>query len=474
MAASANMSRSDTASWADKNRMPVGAHYADTSSSDSSENLLADLSDWSDQEYLQDSVTKKRRHGVYFHRPPVWVSSSSQTEDQARAFADCKMCHKSGEECICDSDSLRETLDALYKERGSNTWSMSHGHGLFCKVTAATADALADIDASVSGSAGVPLLVDWDGHKSKWRNSTSITASSWLDRPLSSDEPLRNIPSSGCSYRQVKPGLCTRLKFQKDIRLDAGERWALQEGSLVICIDPTYTLLDHERRSDEFEIVEGDVYVVCRIYADLWALCVKASFIPSCEPSPGITNDSIRLGFLPLCAVTLAANFSAFSRRCSWLARTDADESMYPGNGLPVMPPSRSHSLTASKQIFKGNKHHLMLPGIAYDTFQNTSLSSDSDFIPLDSTLEQVLSRVGSQKRRPVRSEGRFSLHKIWNNVKASGIWKHDQSKGSLSYTPNSRSSKIWASERGRHYLGKKRRDSFSPTEKLMCLIGTS
>ncbi|KAB8217456.1 hypothetical protein BDV33DRAFT_232835 [Aspergillus novoparasiticus] len=452
MTASANMFSSDTASWTDKNRFPVGARDADTSSSDSSGDLFAGFSDWSDSEYLQDSVTRKRRHGVYFHRPPVWVSSSSQTEDQATAFAGCKTCHKSAEECNCDSDSLHETLEALYKERGSNPWSMNHDHGVFGKVTAATADTLASIDASVSGSAGVPL-VDWEGCKPKWRNSTSITASSWLNRPLS-DEPLLNTRPSEYSYRQVKPGLCTRLKFQKDIRLDAGERWALQEGSLVICIDPSYTLLDHERQSDEFEIVDGDVYVICRIYADLWALCVKVSFIPPCEPSCETMNNSVRLGFLPLCAVTLAANFSAFSRRCFWNARCDSNELMYPGNGLPVMPPSRSHSLTASKQIFKGKRHCFMLPGIAYDTFHNTSLSSDSDFIPLDSTLEQVLSKVGSQRRRPIRSRGRFSLHKIWNDVKASGIWKQYQIKGFLPYLSQSRSSGVAGVVQ--NYLGKK------------------
>lgn len=95
-----------------------------------------------------------------------------------------------------------------------------------------------------------------------------------------------------------------------------------------------------------------------------------------------------------------------------------------------------------------------MLPGIAYDTFHNTSLSSDSDFIPLDSTLEQVLSRVGSQRRRPIRSRGRFSLHKIWNDVKASGIWKQYQIRGLLPYLPQSRSSGVVGVVQ--NYLGKK------------------
>ncbi|KAE8349519.1 hypothetical protein BDV28DRAFT_163542 [Aspergillus coremiiformis] len=469
------MPSSDTDSWTNLKQVSVGTCYAHTLTSRSSEGSRPDFSDCSDLECLQDSVTQKRRHGVYVHRPPVWVSGSSRTESQSTAFADCTMRHGPGEECSCDGESLREMLDALYKERGSSPWPIDHDQRLFCRMTAATVDTLADIDASVSDSADVPLLVDWEDDKQKRCNSSSINAYSRPDISASSDRPLPNLlPSERSrSYRQVKPGLCTRLKFQKDIRLEVEARWAIQEGSLVICIDPSYTFLDHERQSDEFEIVSGDVYVVCQIYADLWALCAKASFIPetelaSCEAK---TGDLMRLGFLPLCAVTLAANYSAFSRRCA----RHAGCKRYPGNGLPVMPPPRSHSLTASKQTFKGNRNHLELPGIVYDGFHNTSLSSDSDYIPLDSTLEHVLARVGSRRRRPTHFGGRFSLQKIWNDVKASGVWKCHQSKGVLSFSPRNRSSKVWVSEgRVRHYLAKRQRNTISASERRNFLIGRS
>ena len=35
-----------------------------------------DFSDDTDSDYIQDSLSKRRRHGVYFHRPPVWWTAS--------------------------------------------------------------------------------------------------------------------------------------------------------------------------------------------------------------------------------------------------------------------------------------------------------------------------------------------------------------------------------------------------------------
>lgn len=75
-----------------------------------------------------------------------------------------------------------------------------------------------------------------------------------------------------------------------------GEQWAIEEGSLVIGVGSEYTLLQsYERRTDEFEVSGGDVYVVCSMYADLWALCAKVSSNPSPEG-----NNATRLAFLPL------------------------------------------------------------------------------------------------------------------------------------------------------------------------------
>lgn len=229
----------------------------------------------------------------------------------------------------------------------------------------------------------------------------------WLSENLFHDG-LR--PSS---FQQTKAMLCTRLQSCKDIRVGVDEKWAIQEGSLVVSIEPKYTNLDCEKRAaDEFELGYGDFYVVCRMYADFWALCAKVSFgypAGSCHSA---------LAFLPLCAVTLAANFNAFIRRCSSYTSAPQVEPRYPGNGLSVTPPERSHSLNASRQIFHGSSPEIGLPDIVYEACSNFSLEGiDMDFVPLDSTLENLLSELGSGRGRFGR---RLSIKKVWHGLRSS------------------------------------------------------
>lgn len=205
---------------------------------------------------------------------------------------------------------------------------------------------------------------------------------------------------------QKKPVFCTRLHSYKDIRLGLGEQWAIEEGSLVIGVGPEYTLLQsYERRTDEFVVSGGDVYVVCSLYADLWALCAKVSSNPSPEG-----NDATRLAFLPLCVVTLAPNYSAFIQRSINCAQYSGPYGeRYPGNGLPVMPPQRSHSLTASNQIFHGPDSQISLPLTVRGMFRSLALKhTDDDFVPLDSTLEPILSMLTSRRRRFLTRVGRI------------------------------------------------------------------
>jgi hypothetical protein len=81
--------------------------------------------------------------------------------------------------------------------------------------------------------------------------------------------------------RQVKPDHCTRLRLCRDVRLEVGDKRALHEGSLVSCTDPSYTYIDRNATfPDEFELFRGNRYIVYRVYADLWALCIIISFDP--------------------------------------------------------------------------------------------------------------------------------------------------------------------------------------------------
>ena len=162
---------------------------------------------------------------------------------------------------------------------------------------------------------------------------------------------------------------------------------------------------------DEFQLEYGNFYVVCRMYADLWALCAKVSLDQLSDQEDGQTN----MAFLPLCAVTLAANFSAYVTRCDRRLNSPYNEPIHPGNGLSVIPPERSHSLNAGKQIFHGMSLGFGPPAIAYNAHSLLSPEgTEADFEPLDSTLKQLLEEMGrSEGKSTFRSD--LLLKKIWH-----------------------------------------------------------
>ena len=229
-------------------------------------------------------------------------------------------------------------------------------------------------------------------------------------------------------FRQAKVGLCTRLRSYRDIRLGVGEKWAIQEGSLVVCIGPPYTSFHPQREHllDEFEHVPGDLYIVCSLYADMWALCIKMSFDSRTES--GIEQSLDRcsaVGFIPLCAVTLAVNYSSFLRRC---AGPVVGSLKYTGNGLPTIPPGRSHSINASKQIFQGNGLDVGLGASVYDACNALSIEGiDVDFVPLDSSLEQLFCNLGARRDRVRLARKRMSFRRLWRGADSSGPQSSDE-----------------------------------------------
>ncbi|KAF9888735.1 hypothetical protein FE257_008310 [Aspergillus nanangensis] len=303
----------------------------------------------------------------------------------------------------------------------------------------------------------IPLLDDWDGSQPHQSPPTSNETGcrEGPQRP-SGDSPFG-------PFRQTKPTLCTRLQSYRDIRLGVQERWAMQEGSLVISIDPSFTLLDRERRSDEFELTSGDVYIVCLLYADLWTLCYKVPFTSDTgTPSRQIPAvGSGHYGFLPLCAVTLVTNFGFFARRCcEYVDNLMGSEPRYPGNGLSVMPPPRSHSLNGSIQVFQGHNAQVRLPEIAHDALASGSLDDNTDFVPLDSTLEQVLAKLDCRHR--MWHAKVISMRRIQEAARS----YHDRSMYRSSYRTGSSDTQMSGFE-GRYHLRRGRGSSSSASEKL-------
>lgn len=419
-----------------------------------------DFSIESESERSQDSVTKRRRHGVYFHRPPVWCPGPCPHNNQPTAMRGCSiscMVLKGGAcddpDCaeranqqkwlLCPSCTRdvrkytdrhipRDLLEGSMGEEESNPWAKD----LFCEMTAATLDAQVDAETGVCDSTSDdPLIVgSLNSHLTASKQNSKYqrmkVQSALATEPVMDSfeyhSSAENVPITPCLhyYRQIKPGLCTRLQLYKDVRLGVGEKWAIQEGSLVVCIGPSYIHLDRkEGFSDEFELTTGDFYIVCRLYADLWALCAKVSFdsIAGSYPHDAAPSGSPTLGFLPLCAVTLAANFGGFVKRCFRYKSFHPKEVRHPGNGLPVIPPERSHSVNASKQIFQGDKPRLELPSLSHGGCNSLSLEGiDMDYIPLDSTLHQLFSKFERRRERVHQLRSRMSLRNLWYGMKPS------------------------------------------------------
>ncbi|KAL2857170.1 hypothetical protein BJY01DRAFT_159351 [Aspergillus pseudoustus] len=320
-------------------------------------------------DWLYDSVSKRRRHGMYFYRPPVWRYSSYQDGSSSPEM----------------SEASNGSIEGSVKRLSCSSMHLADQQSLAGAVADVAPYTALDSDSDHE----TPLLHE---------DERSHGQPALHDCRQSSETPLECAP-----FHQLKPAFCTRLHSCKDIRLGQNEQWGIQEGSLVIGIGPDYTsLCNHERRSDEFEVASGDIYVVCSLYADLWALCAKVSF-----HLPLVGDGLRRLAFLPLCSVTLATNYSAFVQRCIRCSRDGLPGRKYPGNGLPVNPPRRSHSLTASKQIFESGSNQSSIPSSAQDLFRSLALRhTDDDFIPLDSTLEPILSPLTSRRRRLLRRIG--------------------------------------------------------------------
>ncbi|PWY86104.1 hypothetical protein BO70DRAFT_370172 [Aspergillus heteromorphus CBS 117.55] len=397
----------------------------------------------SDSEFFQDSVTKRRRHAVYYHRPPVWYPAH-QTGSPSSASGGCS----SG----CSGQMCGECVAAHAGNMQEDTYSCIVD---CCDATAALAMTLAGTETEASSQSdqqtGLPSKT--------YRSLGSADKHTSSDRRVPSEKPRPSRVLLQSSVRQKGMGLYTGLQSYKDTRLGLGEKWEIHEGSLVICLDPVYTILDHDKpRLDEFELVSGDIFVICRLYADLWALCAKAS---SVRPESGPISP-MRLAFIPLCAVTLAANFSAFTSRCTGYTGCEPDELRYPGNGLPVMPPPRSYSLSDSKQVYRGNRRHIAFPEVVYDTFNRVSLDCmDVEFVPTDPLpLETVFSNLTDRgSRRLHRLGNRMSLQKLWNGPKPLAI-RDTENRSFLS-------TRRKQSERNSH----EEQRSFSRTQRLRNLV---
>ncbi|KAJ5175256.1 uncharacterized protein N7482_001133 [Penicillium canariense] len=146
---------------------------------------------------------------------------------------------------------------------------------------------------------------------------------------------------------------CPDIRCETDNEY-ALQGWAMQEGSIVIGIDPSLVVdLGREQHPDQLALKAGKLYVIKSIYSDMWSLCIEVSVkkprnMPDANKPP---NEITNFGFAPLCAITLAANYSSFLERCQAYQNQPGIVPLRPSNGQRVMPPPRLQSLVMSKEI---------------------------------------------------------------------------------------------------------------------------
>ncbi|OAX80317.1 hypothetical protein ACJ72_05352 [Emergomyces africanus] len=125
--------------------------------------------------------------------------------------------------------------------------------------------------------------------------------------------------------------------------------WAIQTGSRVICVCDTVTGWTYR---DVFPMRLGDAYIVLKMYGDFWASCLKLTLDNQTWSSYPIyetgrdrakstyISPEYNVKFLPLCALTLDANFGDYLAR-----HPRSGGSCYsPATGQLVVPPTRSYS----------------------------------------------------------------------------------------------------------------------------------
>ncbi|PGH14724.1 hypothetical protein AJ79_02890 [Helicocarpus griseus UAMH5409] len=126
--------------------------------------------------------------------------------------------------------------------------------------------------------------------------------------------------------------------------------YAIETGSRVVCVCDTVI---EETYDDVFPMRLGDAYIVLKMYGDLWTSCLKLTLpnqtwaaYPRAKPNllkdkNVFVRPESNIRFLPLCALTLDANFGDYLARHP---RATGGYGLLPATGQKVVPPKRTFS----------------------------------------------------------------------------------------------------------------------------------
>lgn len=123
--------------------------------------------------------------------------------------------------------------------------------------------------------------------------------------------------------------------------------------------------------------------------------------------------------FLPLCAVTLAANFAAFDRRWSEHRMRCPYSSSFPSGGLRVTPPMRCDSILASIDIAACNFGSLHVPWLVFHLCKpRIPLPPKTEYVPFHPPKRGIGRLIDNTVN------GRNTLGRMWRTVVPCGASK--------------------------------------------------
>lgn len=192
------------------------------------------------------------------------------------------------------------------------------------------------------------------------------------------------------------------FSIYKDIRvLQLANKpvYAFKPGSKVLCVGDTAS---EDMNSDEvFPMRLGDAYIIVQMYGDMWASCIKLSLTE--DISCAYANDDLcgrrikgawitpasAVKFLPLCALTLQANFGDYLARHP---RNTRETPRCPATGQLVMPPPRTVSKRATQLVHDGGSVIVPLPIL--NDCKRTILPEGKTWVPLDESACKYIGHV--------------------------------------------------------------------------------
>lgn len=355
---------------------------------------------------LADSVARKRRPGEHHYRPPVWGGENPIGDDAGSSSESDALSPSTTMPATFSAGVLLNTLTFMTPVTdNASTQNLVPPSTIPARQIGGSLTGTNDRQTSERGEERPTFVststqtrqigpLNQQGHQDATPNVHGGNGEEESNvQPQQDDSPVEPIEPPWNSDPWNKRRY---LELCRDIRAfpsQPGCGFGIQEGSRVICVGDTVLNNEDVTHGDTFDLVPGQLFLVLRMYSDLWASCIKIDLdnpvLPT-SPKRGhwprsakttwpVSYDKIK--FLPLCSVTLDANYGPYVSRYKKITGTQG-----PASGRLVKAPRRKESLAISEASTKGG---VLVPIEYFSQLQYSTMEADEHYRAVE--LKKVL-----------------------------------------------------------------------------------